>query len=293
MSSHRYPWLESNEPSIVADRSPIRRDHLDGDYRQAAACLDVIGTVHLDGGFDPADPVGETRMVDRIARKAAFPNAIVGQVVLDRPDAGDLIQAHVAASHLVRGIRHIVAWHADPTLTYIDRADMLDDPDWRRGFSLLEALGLSFDLQVYPSQMGAAARLARDFPNVAIIIDQTGMPVFRVDEDRRLWRQGLAKMASEPNVSIKLSGFGMCGWDVQVGDIRPIVREVFDLFGADRVMFASNFPVDGLFSSLEKLFTTYAASVSDLPDGDRRKLFALNAARIYRLRLPNIHHREV
>lgn len=280
---HRYPWLESDEPSIISDRRSLRRPYLAADYRRDAATLDVVGTVHLDGGFDPDDPVGETRMVQSIAERDGFPDAIVAQVALDRPDAARLIRAHLAASPLVRGIRHIVAWHPDPVLSYVDRPDRLRDPDWLQGFGLLGPLGLSFDLQVYPSQMADAAALARANPETSIILDQAGMPLFRSDGDRRTWADGLARLAQEPNVSIKLSGFGMCRHPISVDAIRPLVQHALRVFGPERAMFASNFPVDGLFSSLAGLYAAYDGSVADRPEPDRRMLFAGTAARTYRL----------
>lgn len=243
-----------------------------------------MGTVHLDDGFDPNDPVGETRLVQSIAEREGFPDAIVAQVALDRPDVAQLIRAHLNASPLVRGIRHIVAWHDDPVLYYVDRPDMMKDPAWLRGFGLLGGLGLSFDLQVYPSQMVDAAVLARTHPDVSIVIDQAGMPLFRSDADRQAWHRGLERLAQELNVSIKLSGFGMCRHEVSALGIGPLVVHALRSFGPDRAMFASNFPVDGLFSSLAELYAAYAASVADMPDGDRRKVFAGTAARIYRLR---------
>ena len=64
---------------------------------------------------------------------------------------------------------------------------------------------------------------------------------------------------------------------------RPVVRDTIELFGVDRCMFASNFPVDSLCATFQDIFGGFAAIVADLSLQDRRKLFHDNAARVYRM----------
>ena len=90
-------------------------------------------------------------------------------------------------------------------------------------------------------------------------------------------------LAEHPHVSVKISGFGMFDPAWTVDSIRPFVRTIIDLFGVDRCMFASNFPVDKLFRSYDAVYEAFDTLTSDLPSADRVKLFAANAERIYRL----------
>ncbi len=282
LDENRYPWLEPDTPSIVGDPSPIRKNYLVADYLKDTAQFDLLGTVHLDGGFDPWNPVGETRFVQKVHEGNDFPNAIVGQVELDNPKAVELINAHMAASPLVRGIRHIVAWHQDPRLRYVERSDYLRDERWLRNFAKLADFGLSFDTQVYPNQMGDVAAIACTHPETHIVIDQAGMPDGLRTGDLSAWRAGMRALSAHRNVYIKISGFGMLlpGW--AVGDVKPLVAELIDLFGPSRLMFASNFPVDKLFRSFADIYADYFECVHGLSPEDREAMFSATAISLYR-----------
>ena len=111
----------------------------------------------------------------------------------------------------VRGIRQILNWHPDPKKTYTPR-DLLADPTWEQGFALLRKYGLSFDLQIYPGQMQAAAQLASRHPDTLIILNHTGMPVDRDAAGLQAWRAGMQALAQQPNVVAKISGLAMLDW---------------------------------------------------------------------------------
>lgn len=283
LDHHRYPWLDPGTPSIVGDTAQIRRNYGPDEYRADAAMFNVAGTVHLDGGFYPLDPVGETRLVQSFHDRFGFPNAIVGAVRLDAEDLDETIRAHLDASPLLRGVRHIVAWHEIGRLSYVDRSDWLADERWVAGYRSLADHGLSGDMQIYPSQMAAAAELASDTPGIPMILNQAGMPDGLVTGDFAPWRRGIRRLAENPNVGIKISGFGMLKPDWTLADLRPLVDDILDAFGTDRVMFGSNFPVDKLFGSFERVFAAYFAATEALADAERDKLFSGNARRLYRM----------
>jgi predicted TIM-barrel fold metal-dependent hydrolase len=159
----------------------------------------------------------------------------------------------------------------------------MDDPAWRRGYALLERHGLSFDLQTPWWHMDAAADLAADFPGTQIIINHTGLPSDRSTEGLAGWRRAMERVAGLPNVALKISGIGLAGlpWTVEANG--PIVRDAISIFGVDRCMFASNFPVDSLVGSFTTIMNGFREAVADRPDADLDKLFKKNAERIYRL----------
>src|SRR5262249_27041747 len=142
---------------------------------------------------------------------------------------------------------------------------------------------LSFDLQLYPSQMADAARLAARHPDTTIILNHAGMPVDRDQNALSLWREGMRSLASQPNVQVKISGLGMVDWSWTEESIRPFVLDTIEIFGVDRCMFASNFPVDKLYSSFNTLYRAFRSIVSDFSPGERQKLFSDNALAIYRI----------
>jgi predicted TIM-barrel fold metal-dependent hydrolase len=286
-SRNPYPWLTDRPPPIrvAGDPAPIARDYLVADYLAEAAGQNVTRGVHVDAGWDYRDPVAETRWLQAIADDPAsrgFPHGIVARASLEAPDVEAVLGAHARHPN-VRGIRQIANWHPDPDKTYIGRPDLLADPAWRRGFALLERFGLSFDLQCYPAQFDQALRLADDFPGTSIVLNHAGMPVDRDAAGLRAWREGLRALARRSNLTVKVSGLGMLDWTWTTESIRPFVREAIEAFGPQRAMFASNFPVDRLYSSFDRLFDAFREIVADLPDADRRHLFRDTAVRVYRL----------
>ncbi len=223
---------------------------------------------------------------DRLAairrRPHGYPHGIVARAALDAPDVERVLAAH-ARFRNYRGIRHIVNWHRDPEKPYVDQPDLLTDPRWRAGFALLGKYGLSFDLQLYPSQIEDGAALARAHPATSIILNHAGMPVDRDRDGITLWRAGMRQLAALPNVAVKISGLGMVDWHWSVENIRPFVLDTIAIFGVGRCMFASNFPVDKLYSDFGTLYAAFDRITSDLGENERRQLFYGNAARIYRL----------
>jgi predicted TIM-barrel fold metal-dependent hydrolase len=250
--------------------------------RADTANQNVVKSVHVDAGFDPSQPVEETRWLQSIADQRGFPHGVVARAELHRPDVEKTLAAHCRFPN-VRGIRHIVNWHPDPAKTYVTKPGFLTDPAWLRGFALLKRYNLSFDLQLYPSQMADAAALAAAHGGTTIILNHAGMPVDRDAEALSLWRAGMRALAAQPNVWVKISGLGMVDWRWTQDSIRPFVLETIEIFGPDRCMFASNFPVDKLYSSFDVLYDTFKKIVSDFSIDEQRKLFSDTALAVYRI----------
>ncbi len=157
------------------------------------------------------------------------------------------------------------------------------DSAWRRGFGELARQGLRFDLQTPWWHLHEAAALARDFPTTQIIVNHTALPGDRSPAGLSGWRAALKQVADCPNVALKVSGLGMPDQPWTAQSNREIVLAAIELFGTDRCMFASNFPVDSLCASFDVIFEGYSRIVQDFTHEDRRKLFHDNAVRIYEL----------
>jgi predicted TIM-barrel fold metal-dependent hydrolase len=287
LDTHHYPWLANPGTSFAGDARELRHNYLPADLRRDAGDIEVLQVVHVEANHDPADPVEETRWLQSLADAGnasgrAWPDAIVAAADLSDKDIEATLAAHAGFSR-TRGIRQILNVHDNPLYDYVGRHYLRDDT-WRRNFGLLERYGLSFDMQLYPSQMSEAAALARAHPDVPIIVNHTGM---FVDRDSvagwRAWRDGLRALAACANVFVKLSGLAMFDHQWTVESLRPYVLEAIDAFGTDRAMFASNFPVDRLFAAYGDLWRAYASIVGGASDDERDALFRRNAVRIYRL----------
>jgi predicted TIM-barrel fold metal-dependent hydrolase len=278
----RYPWLtppfsdDGPNGSVAAIAAPYHP----ADYRLETASWSVAGYVHVEAGADPCDAVAETEW---LADLADGPAGMVAFAALDAADVDATLARH-AAEPRVRGIRHILNWHADPRRTYTPR-DLSVDDAFARGFARLRRHGYSFDCQAYPGQFAALARLFGRHPDIPVIIDHLGMPIMGDPDGRASWRHGLQLLAALPHVFIKISGLGFVRRPWSANDARPLVLEAIDLFGPDRVCVASDFPTDRLFGSLDATLGAYAEIIADFSELERRAMWGGNADRFYGLGL--------
>ncbi|MDF0661626.1 MULTISPECIES: amidohydrolase [unclassified Rhizobium] len=282
LETNYYPWLSDGvKPSAFGDYTAINQTYLIGDYLADAKNQNVVKAVHLDVGFDPKNPAGETKWLQGVADEHGFPHGIVGYADLRKSDVGDLLDEHMEYANF-RGIRQSMNYHTDTAKTYMAEAEVSRTPEWRRGFKELALRGLSFDLQLYYWQMEEFLELARDFPDVQIILNHTGM---QVDGPAHFdgWRKAMQTLAQAPNVACKISGLGMADWTWTAEGIRPYVEEAIGAFGVERALFASNFPVDKLFSSYDAIWNAFKEITAGYSELERTALFHDNAERLYRL----------
>jgi predicted TIM-barrel fold metal-dependent hydrolase len=277
-----HPWLaeDANIPFRYGDYSAIKRRYLPPEYFADATPHNVVQTVYVETEWDPRDPIGETRFIEQIAARYGVPNAVVAQAWLDHPDALAVL-AEQALFPSVRSVRHKPGGPQSPEQVGEQRT-LMSDEHWRRSYAALHELGLRFDLQTPWWNLPEAELLARDFPETTLILNHAGLPSDRSAEGLAGWHGAMARLAERPNVVVKISGLGLKGkrWSSQ--DNRWIVREIIAMFGSERAMFASNFPVDSLCGSFDDIYSGFKHIVRDLPHADQERLFYSNAQRIYR-----------
>lgn len=280
---NRHPWLRPGVsiPFRYGNYDAIKRRYLPQDYRRDAAPRAIAQSVYVETEWDPGDPVGETRYASRLAEVHGLPTAIVAQAWLDRDDVAEVL-ARQASFALVRSVRHkpggpATRGRAGTTTT------LMSSDRWRAGFALLARHRLRFDLQTPWWNLDEAVELARDFPGTTIILNHAGLPAERDDDSLGQWRAALARFAACPNTAIKVSGIGVPGrrWTAQGNGW--IVRTAIDTFGADRAMFGSNFPVDGLCATLTEILDGFAAILAPLPVETQARFFAGTAREVYAL----------
>ena len=282
----RYPWLQDDPPIPFryGDYGPIRRSYLPVDYRRDAAGQNVVATVFIEAEVRREDEVAEMRWVHEIAQRHGFPHAVIGHAHFEADDIAAVLKAH-AAFPLLRGIRQKPRTAASSREIETGASGSMSDPHWRRGLARLMDHGLHYELQVPFWHLRQAAELARAMPDLRIVLNHTGVPGDRRPDALREWRDSMAAVAAEPNTRVKISGIGLPGRPWTVEDNGPIVLTTIALFGVERCMFASNFPVDGICASYDTIFDGFKAIVAHLPAADQRKLFRDNALREYRISL--------
>ena len=284
---------------------------------------DVRATVFLQCGYgyrsdgpEALRPVGETAFVASLAREAAARGlrqqacaGIVGCADLTLGAAlAPVLQAHIeAGGGYFRGVRHISArdeaFHA--SLLGRPPAGLLQQPAFRQGLKQLHAAGLSFDAWLYHPQLDELTDLARALPELPIVLNHLGGPLavgpYHAQGARvhREWRKGIQTLASCPNVRLKLGGLAMaiCGFDFHLRPVppssqelatawAPYLQDAIELFGAERCMFESNFPVDKAMCSYVSLWNAYKLVTADASAAEKAALFHDTANQFYRLGLP-------
>ena len=279
-----HPWLQ-DQP--VADfrygsYEALKRNYLPDDFvRDTGACAPAA-SVHIEAEWSRATPVDETRWLATLAQRYRRPSVVVAHA-----DLGDAQARHVLAAQaafpMVRGIRHKPAVAATAQDARRGAPGSMDDACWREGYALLEKFGLSFDLQAPWWHLEQAFELARDFPATPLILNHTGLPSDRSAQGLAGWRHALARLAEAPNTALKISGLGQLGRPWTATDNVPLIQEAITIFGAERCMFASNFPVDSLVTSYGAIVSAFAQAIAPLAAQRRQALWAGNAARIYRI----------
>lgn len=289
LKAGHYPWLDDEVEAhfFLGDYSAIRKERMlpDG-YRAAAAGFNVVATVHCEAERDRNDQVGETRWLAELARRDGLPTAIVGHVWFDDPRCEELLAAHRAASPLVRGIRSKPVTSRTPQEKQRGGPRSMQDPAWLRGFALLDTFGLSWDLRVPYWYLPDAAEVARAFLRTPIVLNHTGFPWDRSAEGLRAWRAAMESVAACPNVWLKVSELGLKDAPWTVEGNRQVVRDAIALFGIERCMFASNWPVCTLTVSYADLVDGLCEILSDFTDDQLDRFFCRNAAQFYRVDVP-------
>jgi len=287
LENNPYPWLTEPIDHFVGDYSAIRNSWLVSDLHAGAKNVPLVKSVHVQAEWDHnLDPVGETTWLQCVAAdpdSQGMPNAIVGFANLSDPDVESILERHASHANW-RGIRHMLNWSDDKAnFRFAEAGGLMSDRQWRKGFELIGKFGGSFDLQVWPWQLEEAAKLGNDIPEVPMILNHTAMPIGRSPGELREWRKGLESLGRAPNVSAKISALGMLDQTWNVESIAPFVLDTIDILGVDRCMFASNFPVDSLFSDYETVWKAYDEITYGFTDSERAKLFRTNAEKYYRI----------
>lgn len=282
-----HPWL-TDEPQIpfrYGDYSSIRGPYLPADYDRDAGGHTVTAHVTMEGEWDEADPVAETRWLAKVFESAPTYNGHVARAFLHRPDVETVLHGH-ASYPVVKGIRHKPTSAASPDSIEPGAPGGLSDPNWQRGYALLAAHGLHFELQAPWWHVGELLDLISRFPETPVVINHAFLPSDRSNVALQGWRSALRLAAGVPNVTLKISGIGLRGQPWSLSDNAEIIHTCIQTFSPERCMIASNFPVDRLTGSFDAIIGGYKQATTRFDKSDRLKLFHDNAVRVYRLDIP-------
>ena len=250
---------------------PIRRDFLPVDLEPELRARNLDGCVAVQA----RQSLAESRWLLELAEDAAIIRGVVGWVDLCSPNITKELEEFAAHPKFV-GVRHVVQDEPDDGF-------MLRE-DFQRGIAALCDFDLTYDLLIFPRQLTVAITLAQKFPERPFVLDHLAKPPIK-NGPLSPWREQIQALAKLPNVACKVSGMVTeANWQSwRADDFEPYLDVVFEAFGADRLMFGSDWPVCLLAGRYERVFGLVQNYVSQFGADTEAKFFGANAAKFYGL----------
>jgi L-fuconolactonase len=272
IDAHQHFWRYDpvRDAWITAEMAVLRRDFLPEDLAPSIAAAGVVGTVAVQADQSEA----ETDFLLDLADRHSFIVGVVGWVDIRARDLADRLGRWADRGRL-KGFRHIA--QAEPD-------DFLARDDVAAGVAELARHDLAFDLLVYPRQLPAAERLAARTPGGRFVLDHCAKPPI-AGGDLATWRADLTRLAAHENVCCKLSGLVTeARWDGWTeADLVPVLDTALECFGADRLMFGSDWPVCLLAADYPRVEAVVDRWAGRLTATEREQVLAGTARRAYRL----------
>lgn len=312
IDAHHHLWEELENRYLLDD---LAEDVTGGHRVVATVCVQAYYR-YRNSGPEELRCVGETERIAALRteakRRVLVTDVAAGFVGFANLLLGDgvaaVLEAHIeAAPESFRGVRHSVSrdpHFPDGIVLRPAPAGLLADPRYRAGLAMVQRHGLSYDAMLYHRQIPELTAMAIALPGLPIVLDHFGCIIgvgpYEGQERETFmhWRADMTELARCPNVHVKLGGLGMivCGarWhertqpptSLDLADAwRPYVETCIELFGADRCMFESNFPVDKAMFSYTVLWNAFKRLAQGASASERQSMFHRTAARVYRLAL--------
>jgi L-fuconolactonase len=260
-----YPWMKS-------DNAILYRDYLPAQLKPELRANGVEKTVLVQA----SNSVAESRWLLQLADENSFIAGVVGWVDLMSLETASQLE-ELTGHPKLKGVRHLV--ESEPEDDWLVHSEVLSS------LRLLSAFNLSFDLLVHTRHLKYARQVAEECPDLALVIDHLAKPQIARGEFEE-WARELRPLAAYSNVCCKLSGLVTeANWSTwTTDDLRPYVDYALQLFGAERLLFGSDYPVCLLAASYERVLQSFQELLKDLSGDDRDRIFGGNAARFYGLK---------
>lgn len=259
----RYDWLKGTS---------LYRPFLPDDYRQAVGDINVEGIVFVEVDRASDQGLAEAQWVDSLPAPV---KGIVAFAPLEQGSAARPALDALARIPKVKAIRRLIQ---------TEGAGFAVQPRFIEGVRLLSEYKLRFDICIKYHQLPDVLTLVEQCPNVQFVLDHIGKPdIARGEIDQ--WQGNITKLAQFENVACKLSGLvteaDHANW--KPADLQPYIEHVLEVFGADRLMFGSDWPVCTWASTFSRWFETLQQFLAPLTDAQKQAIFADNAIRFYGL----------
>ena len=271
IDAHQHFWHYNPDEHVwMTDAmSGLKRDFLPADLAPLLAQVGLDGSIAVQA----RQTLQETEWLLELADRRDFIKGVVGWVDLRSADVEAQLATY-AQHRKLKGVRHVV--HDEPDDEFMLRAEFL------RGLGKLQALGLAYDLLLFPKHLPVAVEVVKQFPAQRFVLDHIAKPFIK-DRVISPWDEQLRGLAQFDNVYCKVSGMVTeADWQRwQPADFRPYLDIVLDCFGVERVMFGSDWPVCTLAGTYEEVFQIVQGYIQQLSGEIQGKILGGNAAGFY------------
>lgn len=273
VDSHQHFWQVGrfDYPWMTPEVEVLCRDYLPPALAPVLDRNGVAKTILVQA----SNSLAETRWLLKLSEQHSFIAGVVGWVDLTADGFADQLD-EFAAHPRFKGVRHLV--ESEP------QDDWLVQPIVLKNLRTLAGRGGTYDLLVHTRHLKYALTVADSCPDLRLVVDHLAKPPIARGEIED-WARGLRELASYPNVWCKLSGLVTeADWKSwQVEDMKPYVDLALELFGPERMMFGSDWPVCLLAGTYDRVLEAAQSVLATLSEEDRRKIFAANAIDFYRI----------
>lgn len=273
IDSHQHFWKYDpvRDAWITDEMSVIQKDFLPEDLEPVLKANGIDGCVVVQS--DQSEEENHFQLAN--ADKHNFIKGIVGWVDLRSPDVAKRLE-HYTQFPKLKGFRHVL--QGEP------QRDLMLQPDFLNGISLLNKYGFAYDILIFPDQLKFAKELVAKFPEQRFVIDHIAKPYIK-DKILINWADDIRALSEFENVSCKISGMVTeTNWNNWLPDeFEPYIDVVVESFGIDRVMYGSDWPVCLVSATYKQVYDIVKEYFSGYSSSEQAKVFGENAIKFYNL----------
>jgi len=273
IDSHQHFWKynPTDYGWIGPDMGKLRRDYLPGELATILKNVGLDGSVAVQARQIPE----ETEWLLSLAAENPLIKGVVGWVDL-RSESVEAELERFAANEKLKGVRHLLQDEEDDK--FMLRGDFL------RGIAALAKFGLAYDILIFTRHIKYAVELVNRFPAQRFVVDHIAKPFIKRGEIEP-WRTDMRELAADENVCCKLSGMVTeAVWhDWKKDDFKPYIEAILEMFGADRLMFGSDWPVCTVAAEYEQVLEIITGYISSVSPQEQAKIMGANAIDFYKL----------
>ena len=274
IDSHQHFWRYNpvRDAWITDEMAVLKHDFLLEQFARECAANGIDASVAVQA--DQSE--NETNFLLELANRNDRIAGVVGWVDLLSPRVVERLE-HLSHFEKLRGFRHVA--QAEKDERFLAREDFV------KGVAQLRQFGFTYDILVYPKQLPAAIELVSRVPEQRFVVDHLAKPQIKTKKTEP-WAAQMKEIAQNKNVFCKVSGMvteaDWHNWKPE--DFKPYLHVVFEAFGAERLMFGSDWPVCLVAASYRQVKQLIEDYVKGYSEADKDKIFGGNAEKFYRLK---------